>query len=68
MEKDINVGLLEILFALLIIGPVIQLLSFVMRGVLRIGTKVYYRIKFRKGLKDGTILYQDGDYYEIRIE
>jgi hypothetical protein len=57
-----------VILAPIVIGGVITLGSCVYAGVANTINKVKYNKKIKKGLKDGSIIEIDGEYYEAKVE
>lgn len=57
-------GFIGVVVAPVVIGVAFQGIGLVANGI----NKIAYNMKIKKGLKDGSIVECDGEYYEVKNE
>lgn len=58
---------LKVVFVLILIRPVIWIVSVIVGAILAAFNSICYKVKFRKGIKNGEIVKIKGEYYTVSI-
>ena len=67
MKNSILIAL-KVVFVLILIRPVIWVVSVIVGAILAAFNRIYYKVKFRKGIKNGEIVKINGEYYEVSVD
>ena len=67
MKNSILIAL-QVVFVMMLIRPVIWIVSVIVGAIVAAFNSVYYRVKFRKGIKNGEIVKIKGEYYTVSID
>ena len=66
--KIAAIGFIGVVLVPIVIGAGINLINLTVVGTTNVVNKVRHSKKIKKGLKDGSIVEIDGQYYEVNVE
>lgn len=67
MKNSILIAL-QVVFVLMLIRPVIWIVSVIIGAISAAFNSIYYKVKIRKGIKNGEIVKIKGEYYTASVD
>lgn len=61
-------GFIGLVVLPIVVDTTISAISLAATGISSINNKIKYNRKIKKGLKDGSIVEIDGEYYEVTVD